>query len=83
MAISPDCPYCDAGVPETLTHFACVCPQFREARKSAHNKVRQVVSSSLTRCVGPNGTVHEEMRMGNMGLNLSKVPEVVVANAGK
>ena len=76
LAKSPDCPYCAAGVPETLTHFACVCPQFREARTSAHNQVRQVVSSFLTRCVGPKWTVYEETRMGNMGLNLSKVPQL-------
>jgi ribonuclease HI len=83
LAKSPDCPYCAAGVPETLTHFACVCPQFREARTSAHNQVRQVVSSFFSRCVGPKWTVYEETRMGNMGLNLSKVPAAVVATAGK
>ena len=49
LAKSPDCPYCEAGVPETLTHFASVCPRFREARTSAHNQVRQVVSSFLAR----------------------------------
>ena len=47
LAKSPDCPYCEMGVPATLTHFACVCPQFREAQTSAHNQVRQVVSSFL------------------------------------
>ena len=83
LANSPNCPYCDAGVSETLTHFTCVCPQFREARTSAHNQVRQVVSTFLTRCVGPNWTVYEETRMGKMGLNLSKVPAAVVATAGK
>ncbi len=30
---------CQEGVPESLTHFACVCPKFREARTSAHNQV--------------------------------------------
>ena len=44
-ADSPDCPCCEAGVPETLTHFACIYPQFREARTSAHNQVRQVDST--------------------------------------
>jgi hypothetical protein len=28
------------GAPESLTHFACVRPKFRDARRSAHNKVR-------------------------------------------
>ena len=64
LAGSSDCPYCDAGVPETLTHFACVCPQFREALTSAHNQVRKVISSYLIRWVGPKWTVHEETQMG-------------------
>ncbi len=28
---SPICPHCAKGAPETLTHFACVCPKFRKA----------------------------------------------------
>jgi ribonuclease HI len=39
LANSPMCPHCTEHVPETLTHFACVCPRFREARTSAHNQV--------------------------------------------
>jgi hypothetical protein len=83
LGVSSECPYCDAGVPETLTHFACVCPQFREAQTSAHNQVRKVISSYLIRWVGPKWTVHEETQMGNMGLTLSKVPATVVVDAGK
>ena len=83
LAGSSDCPYCDAGVPETLTHFACVCPQFREARTSAHNQVRKVISSYLIRWVGSKWMVHEETWMGHMGLPLSKVPATVVVDAGK
>ena len=59
---SPDYQYCNAGVPETLTHFVCVCPQFREALTSAHNPVLQVVSSFLTRCVGPKWTVYGQCK---------------------
>ncbi len=62
LAGSSDCPYCDAGVPETLTHFACVCPQFREALTSAHNQVRKVISSFLIRWISPKWIVHEETR---------------------
>jgi hypothetical protein len=35
-------------VPESLTHFACVCPKFREARTSAHNQVRVEIISFFT-----------------------------------
>jgi len=83
LAKSRNCPYCAAGVPETLTHFACVCPQFRDARTSAHNQVRQVISSFLFRHVGPTWIVHEETRMGNTGLHLTKVPVDIVVSAGK
>jgi hypothetical protein len=83
LAGSSDCLYCDAGVPETLTHFACVCSQFREAQMSAHNQVRKVISIYLLWWVGPKWTasVHEETWMGNMGLTLSKVPATVVVDA--
>ncbi len=50
---------------------------------SAHNQVWKVISSYLIRWVGPKWTVHEEARMGNMGLTLSNVPATVVVNAGK
>ncbi len=45
LANSPMCPHCTGQVLETLTHFPCVYPQFRAARRSAHNRVRQVISS--------------------------------------
>jgi hypothetical protein len=88
LASSSDCQYCDAGVPETLTQFACVCPQFCEALTSAHNQVWKVmvwkvISFFLIQWGCPKWTVHEETRMNNMGLTLSKVPAAVVADAGK
>ncbi len=83
LAGSSDCPYCDAGVPETLNHFAYVCPQFRETLTSAQNHVRKVIFSYLIWWVGLKGTVHEVTQMGNMGLTLSKVPATVVVAAGK
>ena len=76
-------PCCDSGLPETLAHFACVRPQFREAQTSAHNQARQVGSSIFYPCAGPNGTMYEETWMGHMGLNLSKAPAAVVARARK
>ncbi len=36
LANSSMCPHCTGPVPEALTHFACVCPQFRAARTLAH-----------------------------------------------
>jgi hypothetical protein len=42
------CLHCDEKVPESLIHFSCLCPKFREARTSAHNQVRDVITSFLT-----------------------------------
>ena len=52
-AQSSSCPHCADGTPESLTHFACVCPKFREARTSAHNQVRDVVTSFFDSTLGP------------------------------
>ncbi len=41
------CPHCSVNASETLTHFACVCPEFREARTSAHNHLHKVVTARL------------------------------------
>ncbi len=51
-AQSPICLHCSEGTPECLTHFACVCPKIREARTSAHNQVRAVVTSFLSSTLG-------------------------------
>jgi hypothetical protein len=81
LANSPMCPHCTEHVPETLTHFACVCPRFREARTSAHNQVRQAISSLFPKIIDSNWKVLEETRMGNMGLILRTVPATLVARA--
>ena len=78
---SLQCLYCADGTPETLTHFACLCPQFREARTSAHNQVRQVITSFLQRSVDPAWKVFEETRMGKLGLRLRPVSAARVAQA--
>jgi hypothetical protein len=46
LAASPDCPFCP-GITETLNHFTCLCPQFREARIAATIK-------SDTNCIPPS-----------------------------
>ena len=61
------------GVPETLAHFACVCPQSRKARLArtstvTQNQVQQVVSSFFSQCAGPNRTVYEKNANGKYGI---------------
>ena len=75
------CLFCADGAPETLTHFACLCPKFREARTSAHKQLRQTIISFLRQMVGPNWIVSEEARMGQLGLTLRPVPASRVSHA--
>jgi ribonuclease HI len=75
------CRYCEGDVRETLTHFACVCPKFREARTSAHNQVRRVITFFLARIIGRKWKMFEETCMKNTGLTLSPVPAALVAQA--
>jgi hypothetical protein len=63
LANSAMCPHCTGRVPETLTHFACVCPQFLAARTSAHHQVRQVISFLFPIFTDSNWTVFEETHM--------------------
>jgi hypothetical protein len=70
IAKSPTCPHCSGAIPESLTHFACVCPKFRKARTSAHNQVRVVITSFLSNTAGPEWTVYEETPMAKTGLVL-------------
>ena len=82
-ADSPLCPHCSDGVPESLTHFACVCPKFREARTSAHNQVRDVVTSFLDSTLGPEWTMFEETRMANTGLILRSTSHATAEQWGR
>ena len=75
------CPHCPTAVPETLAHFACVCPQFRAARTSAHNQVRNVITSFFTPLVGPQWRMYEETSMSRTGLILRPVSAVRIAQA--
>ena len=70
VAKSPLCPHCTEAVPETVTHLACVCPKFREARTSAHNQVRTAITSVLVSALGSEWTLFEETPMGRTGLKL-------------
>ena len=82
LAKSADCPYCP-GTKETLVHFACVCPQFREARTAAHNQVRKLISSLLVKCLPDRWELHEETPMANIGLRLGRVSVACMEASGR
>ena len=82
-AQSPICLHCGEGAPESLTHFACVCPKFREARTAAHNQVRDVVTSFLNSTLGSEWTMFEETRMSRTGLVLSSTSHATAEHWGR
>ena len=69
---SAECPFCPE-TRETLAHFACVCPRFREGRTAAHNQVRKLISSLLVKYLHHRWELHEETPMANTGLRLNRV----------
>ena len=81
LAPTQFCPHCMTASPETLAHFACVCPQFREALTSAHNQVSKAITSFLTPLVGPQWKIYEESPMSRMGLILRPVSVVRAAQS--
>ena len=78
---SPHCLHCSDNAIETLTHFACVCPKFREARTAAHNQLRAVVVACLKSSLPEDWHTFEERSLAATGLRLEKVraEEVLVA----
>ena len=66
------CPYCSMAVPETLGHFAGVCPKFHDARTSAHNMCWERVSSFLAHRAPPIWQFQWNTPMKSSGLTLSK-----------
>ncbi len=68
VAKTPICPHCDERVLESLTLFVCLCPKFRKAPTSAHNQVRDVITSFLTFTLRSEWTLFEETRVANTGL---------------
>ncbi len=64
-----------------LTHFAMVCPKFREARTSAHDQVRRVITVSLARIIRRKWKMFEETCMKNTGLTLSPVSAASASQA--
>ena len=82
-ARSPICLNCGEGTPESPTHFVCVCPKFREASTSAHNKVRDVVTSFLRSTLGSEWTMFEEARMSSKGLILCSTFQATAEQWGR
>ncbi len=80
-APTPICWHCGEGVGETLTHFACICPKFREARTSAHIQVRRGITFFLARIIGRKWKMFEETCMKNTGLTLSPVSAAALSLA--
>jgi hypothetical protein len=83
IAKSPTCPHCSGAIPESLTHFACVCPKFRKAPTSAHNQVPVVITSFLSYTVGPEWTVYEETPMARTGLVLHPTTMATLGQLGR
>ncbi len=72
---SQQCPHCSNNELETLTHFACFCPAFREARTAAHNQLRAVLAASLKNSLPEDGNVFEKTQLASTGLKLQQVPD--------
>ena len=70
---SNKCPYCTLEVPETLTHFMCVCPKFREARTAAHNRAWTQISNFFVNNLVDHWQFYIETPMGCTGLRLQPV----------
>jgi hypothetical protein len=80
----PICPHCSAAVPESLTHFACVCPKFREARTSSHNQERNDVATSfLSSRVGPMWKMYVETPMAKTVLVLRPTDHATSEQIGR
>jgi hypothetical protein len=61
-----DCPWCGAGVQETLAHFQCGCPQFAEARTAAHHSIARAVVAHLKDLRLPNWTFYYETELRDL-----------------
>ena len=61
------------GVTETLAHFMCVCPRFREARTASHNRAFACVSNFLQQTISVKWKLYVETPLGSLGLQLQDV----------
>ena len=67
------CPHCAMEATETLGHFACVCPRFREARTAAHDKAWGTISSFIASRAGNHWQFYWDTPLMCTGLELSPV----------
>lgn len=72
-ATTPYCPHCANDTVETLTHFACICPKFREARTAAHNQLRSNIAVNLKNSLPDDWVLLEETPLTATGLQLQSV----------
>jgi hypothetical protein len=78
----PNCPHCNHGQVETLSHFVNICPQFHHARIVVHNRVRQELYQRLKKQVTSDWRLLEESPMSRAGLSLAQTPTTLVQEAG-
>ena len=71
-ATSCTCPYCPAPV-ETLAHFACSCPQFRDARTKAHDIAWQHITQCIQRYLPLDWSLMVETPLAATGLHIQPV----------
>jgi hypothetical protein len=81
--IATEKPHLPPGVQETLSHFTCLYPQYREARIAAHNQVRHKLYTSLSKPLPKSWVIHEEIPMHSTGLRLDLVPASCMITAGR
>ena len=61
-----DCPWCGAGVTETLGHFQSVCPQFRLNRTAAHHSIARATVAALKDIRLPQWKIFYETELQNL-----------------
>ena len=61
-----DCPWCGAGVTETLGHFQSVCPQFQLNRTAAHHAIARATVAALKDLRLPQWKIFYETELQNL-----------------
>ena len=82
-ATTPYCPHCANDTVETLTHFACICPKFREARTAAHNQLRSNIAANLKDSLLDDWVLLEETPLIATGLQLQPVSAATIVSASR
>jgi len=65
---SPNCPFCNQGVPETLGHFTSSCPHFHDAYTAAHDRSWNTISRVVEKYAPSCWKFHHECPIGTLGL---------------